>query len=38
MEWASADRAVVSLDEPGDLPAKLPALVGLVGRWMRAAT
>jgi hypothetical protein len=36
MEWASGDRAVVSLDEPGDVPAKLPAVVGLVGRWMQA--
>jgi Domain of unknown function (DU1801) len=37
MEWASADRAIVTFEDLDDVPAKLPAVVGLVGRWMRAA-
>jgi hypothetical protein len=37
MEGASADRALITFGDLDDVPAKLPAVVGLVGRWMRAA-
>lgn len=36
LEWASADRATLTLRDLDDVHAKLPAVVELVGRWMRA--
>ena len=36
LEWSTPDRGTVGLDELDDLEAKLPAVVELVGRWMRA--
>lgn len=36
LEWASGDRATLSLGDLNDVQAKLPAVVELVGRWMRA--
>ncbi len=34
--WASGDRAILTLRDLDDVRAKLPAVVELVGRWMRA--
>ena len=36
LEWSTADRGTVALDELDDLDAELPTVVELVGRWMRA--
>jgi hypothetical protein len=36
LDWATRDRATVTLRGAEDLEAKLPQLVELVGRWMRA--
>ena len=38
VEWAAPDRGIVSLRDLDDVRAKLPAVVELVGRWMRATT
>jgi hypothetical protein len=36
LKWATADRATLALRDSDDVEAKLPAIVDLVGRWMRA--
>ena len=36
LEWRTADRATLALRDAHDTQAKLPAVVELVGRWMRA--
>jgi len=36
LKWAAPDRATLTLGDLEDVRAKLPAVVGLVGRWMRA--
>lgn len=36
LEWAARDRATLSLRDLDDVHAKLPAVVELVARWMRA--
>lgn len=36
LEWASADRATVTLSDLDDIDAKLPTIIELVGRWMRS--
>jgi hypothetical protein len=38
LEWAAGDRATLTLLDADDVRAKLPAVVALVGRWMRATT
>jgi len=38
LEWASRDRATLALGDMADVHAKLPTVVDLVGRWMRAAS
>jgi hypothetical protein len=38
LEWASGDRATVTLRDLDDVRGKLPALVELVLRWMRATS
>ena len=36
LEWAAPDRATLTLRTVDDVQARLPAVVELVGRWMRA--
>lgn len=36
LDWASPDRATLTLRDMDDVHAKLPAVVDLVGRWTRA--
>jgi len=36
LKWAAPDRATLTLSDLEDLREKLPAVVDLVGRWMRA--
>ena len=36
LDWAARDRATLTLRDLDDVRAKLPAVVELVGRWMRA--
>jgi hypothetical protein len=36
LQWAARDRATLTLADADDARAKLPAVVDLVGRWMRA--
>lgn len=36
LQWASDDRAVLTLHDSDDVQAKLPTVVELVGAWMRA--
>lgn len=36
LEWAAADRATLTLRDTDDVHARLPALVALINRWMRA--
>ena len=36
LEWASPDRATLTLRDLEDAQKKLPTVVELVGRWMRA--
>jgi len=36
LAWAAPDRGVITLTDADEVQAKLPAVVELVGRWMRA--
>src|SRR5688572_9808855 len=36
LEWAAPDRGIITLTDADEVQAKLPAVVELVGRWMRA--
>lgn len=36
LKWVAADRATLTLSDLDDVHEKLPAVVDLVGRWMRA--
>ncbi len=36
LEWAAPDRGIITLTDADEVQAKLPAVLELVGRWMRA--
>jgi hypothetical protein len=36
LDWASSDRATLTLSDMDDVRTRLPAIVALVNRWMRA--
>jgi hypothetical protein len=36
LDWASADRATLTLNDMDDVRTRLPAVVALVDRWMRS--
>ena len=36
LDWASSDRATLTLNELDEVQARLPAIVSLVNRWMRS--
>lgn len=38
LKWAAPDRATLTLSDLDEVRAKLPAVVDLVGRWMRATS